>query len=107
MIYEHGLISVGTAKQASLPFGAKLFRDVDGTLKRVKKIVDTKKGLLVLAGKHRVLTNEDDILVISYYDLAGENADITMRHSRLARLPMKDLPQQDYSDSSYAGLHCG
>jgi hypothetical protein len=44
MIEEHGLISVGTLQQETLPNGAKLFLSVEGVLRRVKKIMETSRG---------------------------------------------------------------
>ena len=107
MNYEHGLISVGAVQRENLPSGAKLFIDIDGTLRRVKKITATQRGILVLAGKHRQPVIEDDMLVISYNNLAGEDADTTIKNSRVAGLPLKDLLIPSFIPSNYAGMHCG
>jgi len=107
MIYEHGLISVGSVQQETLPNGAKLFIDINGTLRKVKKITTTHSGLLALAGKHRQPVNEDSILVLSYCDLTGEASEAIMQHSRMAGLPLKDLLIPRFIPSNYAGMHCG
>jgi hypothetical protein len=107
MIYEHGLISVGTMLQETLPSGARLFIEVEGVLRKVKKIYKTKRGLHVISSHSRLPVNEDDILVISYYDLAGADAVATIKNSRVAALPLQELPQLEYTDSNYAGIHCG
>jgi hypothetical protein len=107
MIDEHGLISVGASLRENLPGGAKLFIDVNDTLCRVKKIIATKRGLRAIVNNHRLPTNENDVLVISYYDLSGEVTSTVIKNSHVASLPLKRIPQLEYAEPSYAGIHCG
>jgi hypothetical protein len=91
MFYDnsHALIYVSWHQQ--LPDSAKIYINVDNVLRRVKKIVETSRGLRAVTvmpeGIRRLGVNEDDLLVVSYLALEGSEAESFIRSARLACLP--------------------
>ena len=114
MQIEHGLITVSQAADThgKLPENTSLFVEVDGTLRKVKGILsNVKRGLEVAivtpTGNRRVGVKSDDLLVISFDDLAGCCAEDVKRRSRRTMITNIDTPKVETGRTIYSGVHCG
>jgi hypothetical protein len=100
MYYDnnHALIYASWHQQA--PENSKIYINVDSILRRVRKVIETSRGLRAVTvtpeGVRRISINEDDLLVISYLALDGFEADRFIRSARIASLPLLSSLQQPY-----------
>jgi hypothetical protein len=94
MTIEHGLIKVKLIQTETIPSGARLFIDINGTMHSVKHIRYFSRAGFRLTintpdGNKRVSATPEDMLVVSYANLDGEHAAAVYAKSRNASLPLR------------------